>query len=106
MKRKILVTLTALLIFGMFAAVYAYQSGTFTGTGTTCCKHSKGDNASADGKDSCPMTDCCKDGHCTGDCCKDHDNCPMKDKQESSETADTSKVVFAGSSDSCCHKKS
>ena len=111
MKRKILVTLSVLFIFGMFAAVYAYQAAAFTGTETTCCKHAKGDHAVMD-KDSCPMADCCKDGqcdrcengNCTGDCCKDHDSCPMKTGQ-SPEAATADTVAVSDKHGSCPHKK-
>ena len=124
MKKRILIAFSALIVFGLFAAVYAYnRSATSHHTADSCCamanccedgkckmggdccaKH-KQETASAEKKDSCcGSEDCCKDGKCSmgGECCKKHDSCPMKDKENTTAGIDMSKVVVAGEAESCC----
>jgi hypothetical protein len=92
MKKKFLVILVALFVFGLAAGAYAIKLNNDTSNKAMAC---------------CDM-DCCKDGHCSmgGDCCKD--NCPMKDQQTAAtETSDKSNVVVArgeGCCDHCKHK--
>ena len=89
MKKKFLVILIALFIFGLTAGAYAIKLNRDTSNKAMAC---------------CDM-DCCKDGHCSmgGDCCKGNDNCPMKDKQTATtETSDKSNVVVAGGGENCC----
>ncbi|HYJ90009.1 MAG TPA: hypothetical protein VEV84_01755 [Pyrinomonadaceae bacterium] len=81
MKRKLLLILAALLVFGITAGAYAVKT-----------------NRAASGKDwCCEMAGCCKDGHC-----------PMKNKQAGAadptdKPTDTSKVVvMGGDGDDCC----
>jgi hypothetical protein len=71
MKKKILITVVALMLFAFTIAAYAYTSNSTI-------------------KTSCPMSDCCKDGVCkmNGECCKDKDSCPMKSKETSVEMKD------------------
>jgi hypothetical protein len=89
MKKRILIAFTALIIFGLFAAVYAYnRSATSHHTADSCCA----------------MANCCEDGKCKmgGDCCKKHDSCPMKDKENVAASVDMSKVIVVGEAKSCC----
>jgi hypothetical protein len=73
MKKKIIISVVALMLFAFSIAAYAY----------TATNHSTA-------KTSCPMTDCCKDGVCKmhGECCKDTDSCPLKSKEMSGEMKD------------------
>jgi hypothetical protein len=106
MKKKFLLAIAALMIFGLAIAAYAFQAANAsTGIKASCCA----------------MADCCKDGHCKmgGSCCDG--SCPMKDKQsaDTTSTINMSKVVVAGGDGnsccqpgadcckggSCCHKK-
>jgi hypothetical protein len=111
MKKKIIIALSALLVFGLVAVVYAYNRAENTQemAAHSCpMKKSGAETASADKKDSCcGMADCCKDGQCkmNGACCKDHDNCPMKDvqKTENRQTVDYSKITVSDDSgEDCC----
>lgn len=75
MKKKILVIFTAMIIFGLSIAVYAYTNQSNHHDSKTSC---------------CAMKDCCKDGECkmNHECCKSHDSCPMKSKENSGEIKD------------------
>ncbi len=111
MKKKIIIALSAMLIFGLVAVVYAMnRTETNAKTAHSCPmkKHEK--VASKDKKDSCcGMEDCCKDGNCKmgGSCCKDHDSCPMKNNQTAKkQTADTdySNIIYGDDTkESCCY---
>jgi hypothetical protein len=79
MKKKFLIALAALMIFGLAIGVYAFQVNQSKGGTKSLC---------------CAMAGCCKDGHC-----------PMKDKEKKDTTSavDMSKVVVVGGDgDSCC----
>ncbi len=130
MRKRILIVLSALMVCGLFAAVYAFNNINQAASSTCPMMHNQSAASATDEqKDSCcGMADCCKDGKCSmgGDCCKDKDSCPMKkQKAESKETAgdmNMSKVTFVGVDDAkdccqkgadcckgggaCCHKKS
>jgi hypothetical protein len=89
MKKKFLIIIAALMIFGLAIAAYAFQAANAASAGTkaSCC------------------ADCCKDGHCKmgGSCCDG--SCPMKDKEKKDTTSamNLSKVVVVGGDgDSCC----
>lgn len=113
MKKKILVLFSAMLVFGLFATVFALSgaNGSTEKAAASCCPMHKQTSAVAsadDQKDSCcGMADCCKDGKCAGggSCCKDKDSCPMKKSQgnESAQTTDMLKVAVVSGGDSCCH---
>ena len=80
MKSKVLVIFTAVLLFGLGLAVYAYNSNiSLTETITSCC--------SCCG-DSCPMKspEAKATGEKTHDCCckGGADSCPMKSKDAKS----------------------
>ncbi len=106
MKKRFLIVLSALLVFGLCAAVYAFQADN-QNAATNCPMHKQNATASAgEHKDSCcGMADCCKDGKCSmgGACCKDKDSCPMKQnpKAKTQNEMDVSKIIFAGG-ESCC----
>lgn len=114
MKNKFLFAFTAVLVFGLAVAVYAFQTNNLTAASEkpAACEKHKSDKHSAHKsgeKDSCcGMADCCKDGKCSmgGACCKDKDACPMKDKQKTenqSASVDYSKITFADESgEDCC----
>ena len=112
MKKSLLIALSAMLIFGLAIAVYAFQSNnvtTVSDKSVACEKHKSGEHSAhkSGEKDSCcGMADCCKDGKCSmgGACCKSSDSCPMKDKKESSKTSiDYSKITFSdANSEDCC----
>jgi hypothetical protein len=106
MKKKFIIALSAMLVFGLVAVVYAYNRTETTAKSVHSCPM-KSETASADKKDSCcGMADCCKDGKCKmdGACCKDHDACPMKDKQTAEkQSADYSKITVSDDSgEDCC----
>ena len=91
MKKKFLIIIAALMIFGLAIAAYAFQAANAASAGTkaSCCA----------------MADCCKDGHCKmgGSCCDGA--CPMKDKEKKDTTSamNLSKVVVVGGDgNSCC----
>ena len=117
MKKKFLVAFTAVLVFGLTIAAYAFNNNSLTASGdkTSACPMSKSAAASAHKsgeKDACcGMADCCKDGKCSmgGACCKDKDACPMKDKMNdkkdnSTAGVDYSKITFtdAAAGEDCC----
>jgi hypothetical protein len=129
MRKRILVVLSIVFVFGLVGAVFALSGATATAekTASSCCPMHKRNAASASTEKSdscCGMADCCKDGKCSmgGDCCKDKDSCPIKKSQETSsaQSMDMSKVVVATSGgddcckpgadcckgSACCHKKS
>ncbi len=72
MKKKIIISVVALMLFAFSIAAFAYTANHSTA------------------KIECPMTNCCKDGVCkmNGECCKDKDSCPMKSKKMSGEMKD------------------
>ena len=115
MKKKFIIALSAMLVFGLAAVVYAFnRTETNAKSSHSCPMQSHGETASTDKKDSCcGMADCCKDGVCkmNGECCKDHDACPMNNKQKTEkQAADYSKITVSdvsgkdccGSGASCC----
>ena len=108
MKKKFIIALSAMLVFGLAAVVYAFNRVETTDKSAHSCPMQKhGDMSSTDKKDSCcGMADCCKDGVCkmNGECCKDHDACPRKSKQKSEkQTADYSKITVSDASgEDCC----
>ncbi len=99
--------LSALLVLGLFAAVYAFN-GTNQTSASHCPMHKQTASAGDENDSCCGMADCCKDGKCQmgGDCCKDKDSCPMKQKAESKESGDMdmSKVTFVKGDEDCCQK--
>lgn len=112
MRKRILVALSALFVFGLFAGVFALsETNASAGKTEVSCPMQKQTAASGgDHKDSCcGMADCCKDGKCSmnDSCCKYKDSCPMKKSQrdESAQTIDMSNVVVVksdGGGDDCC----
>jgi hypothetical protein len=112
MKKSLLIALSAMLVFGLAVAVYAFQSNNLTNVSdkTAACEKHQSETTSAHKsgeKDAhCGMADCCKDGKCSmgGACCKSSDSCPMKDKKESSDAdVDYSKVTFSDANgEDCC----
>lgn len=131
MRKRILIALSVMFVFGLFASAFALSrtNAAAEKTAVSCCPMHKQTTESASGenqKDSCcGMADCCKDGKCSmgGDCCKDKGSCPMKKNEEkqSAQTMDVSKVAVVTSADgdsccqpgadcckggACCHKKS
>jgi hypothetical protein len=103
MKKKILIVISALMIFGLAIAVYAINQSEVTGSadkaacccmGDSCPMKSK-ENAAADAShkgmsccgDSCPMKSgaaAATTGSCC-DCCGD--SCPMKAKESATAQA-------------------
>ena len=88
MKKKFLIAIAALMMFGLVIGVYAFQTNQTTNAKASCCA----------------MADCCKDGHCKmGRSCCDG-SCPIKDKDktDTTSTVNMSKVaVVGGDGDSC-----
>ena len=68
MKKKIFMTVTALMLFAFSIVAFAYTNHSTNYNSTTSC---------------CAMADCCQNGVCKmhGECCKNHDSCPMKSKE-------------------------
>ncbi len=108
MKKKFIIALSAMLVFGLAAAAYAFSNTSATNKSAhSCPMKSRSEIAATDKKDSCcGMADCCKDGKCSmdGACCKDHDSCPMKNKQTSEkQSADYSEITVSDNSgENCC----
>lgn len=102
MKKKILLVITALLIFGMSIAVYAFGTNTSGKKAMSCCC-CKGDScpmtkdktAGKDEASCCDKEDCCCKG---GDSCCKGDSCPMKGKKDDGKPS-------AGQKPSCCDKE-
>lgn len=119
MKKKIILMLTALAVFGLSIAVVAYNRTNTTNnnaaTVADCCK----------GKDSCPMKKSGSHAHRSGDhaekhancdncdcsCCKESaEACPMKAKKDDKATATTDAAATTEAKDkngcgcgcSCC----
>ncbi len=109
MRKRILIALAALLVFGLAAVVFAVNQSQNHHSSVSHCPMQKqnGSTATAEHKDSCcGMADCCKDGECSmgGACCKkDKDSCPLKQKN-ASETAsvDMTNVTVVGDGENCC----
>lgn len=112
MKKKIILAISVMLVFGLAIAAFAYTKQTNNSNQAAmecCCKgkdscpmKNKTENASAEKKDCCDSPDCC---------CKGGDSCPMKNKTEkSSQTVETKNVTVASSEENCdkpcCKKKS
>lgn len=109
MRKRILMGLAALLVFGLAAVVFAInQSQNHHSSGSHCAMHRQNGSTHAEHKDSCcGMADCCKDGACSmgGACCKkDKDSCPMKQKDATAETAsvELKNVTVVGDGENCC----
>jgi hypothetical protein len=69
MKKKIIISVVALMLFAFSIAAFAYTNHTTNHNSKTSC---------------CQIADCCKDGVCkmNHECCKDKDSCPMKSNSE------------------------
>jgi hypothetical protein len=120
MKKRFLIALSALLVFGLAIVAFAFNRANNTNqtpaqTSASCPMHEQKSASAAVAADkekhSCGMSDCCKDGHCKmgGVCCKDKDSCPMKNKEnkENKEnqagTIDYSKIIVSDDSgENCC----
>lgn len=111
MKKRILIALAAVLVFGLAAVVFAFNnhSQNHPVAASHCKMHKQnGSTATGEHKDSCcGMADCCKDGKCSmgGSCCnkKDADSCPMKQKNaETTASVDMTNVVVVGDGENCC----
>ncbi|MBC7900289.1 MAG: hypothetical protein H7070_09575 [Saprospiraceae bacterium] len=105
MKKKILLALSILMVFGLAVVAFAYnQSTVATQAKTDCCK----------GSDSCPMKNkaasgqteaCCDDPNC---CCKSGESCPMKKGEAKAHHDMNHEAAAAGEHKSCdcsCCKK-
>src|SRR5438105_4062818 len=97
MRKRFFIVLSALLVFGLFAAVYAFN-GTNRRSASYCLMHRQTVTASTDKQND----SCCG----MADCCKDKDSCPMKQTGDSKATSDMdmSKVIFVGGGEDCCQK--
>lgn len=113
MKKRFLIVFSALLVFGLAIVAFAYTKAnhnTANQTSASCPMNESKDAtvAAEKEKNSCGMTDCCKDGHCKmgGSCCKDKDSCPMKNtenKEKQTASVDYSKITFSDNSgENCC----
>ncbi len=92
MKKRILLAITVLLVFGLTIAAFAYNKTNTTNQATMdCCTKS----------DDCPMKSKDADSTVKKDCCLKDDSCPMKDKQTQTSSVDMKNVTVA-SSESCC----
>lgn len=70
MKKKVIISVTALMLFAFSIVAFAYTSTSTNHNSKTTC---------------CAMENCCKDGSCkmNHECCKkDKDSCPMKSTEK------------------------
>lgn len=122
MKTRILLVISALLVFGLAVAVYSFNANVSGKAGMSCCCKGadscpmmKDKTAGKDSASCCGMEDCCckgdscpmmkdktngKDGH---SCCAKDDagaeSCPMmKDKKDDGKSGDKAKP-------SCCARE-
>ena len=107
MKKKIIIALSVMLVFGLVAVVYAYnRTETTTKSAHSCPMKSETASLQTEKDSCCGMADCCKDGKCKmdGACCGDHESCPMKNKQTSKDqSVDYSKITVSDNSgEDCC----
>lgn len=110
MKKRIILAIATILVFGLSIAAFAYTQTTGTNGATASCSCCTGDSCPMKTKDASgkETASCCDD--C--DCCKG-DSCPMKMKDEKAAAASADMqnvaVVTSGKTcdGSCCkHKKS
>ena len=114
MKKRFIIALSAMLVFGLAVVAFAFTKANNTNqkSAVSCpMMEKKNTVAAADAnkeKDSCGMADCCKDGKCSmgGSCCKDKDSCPMKSaesKDNQTAAVDYSKLIVSdGDGTDCC----
>ena len=93
MKKRIILAVTILLVFGLTIAAFAYNKSGETNTAAMdCCLKS----------DDCPLKNKVAETAAKDDCCLKDDTCPLKDKQTQTSAIDMKNVVVAGSGESCC----
>ncbi|MGI8640795.1 MAG: hypothetical protein ACR2MG_12725 [Pyrinomonadaceae bacterium] len=93
MKKRILLAIAVLLVFGLTIAAFAYnKTNTTNQAAMDCCKKN----------DSCPLKNKSSDAAVKEDCCLKDDSCPMKDKQAQDSSVDMKNVTVV-SGESCCH---
>ncbi|MET0753424.1 MAG: hypothetical protein ABWZ66_08625 [Pyrinomonadaceae bacterium] len=114
MKKRILLAITVLLVFGLAVVAFAYNKSNQSSRKASmecCCKDGvcPMKNKDAGVADAKATTACCDSPDC---CCKgEGDSCPMKNKGETSNASsvDLKNVTFvSGESckkDCCKHKK-
>ncbi len=92
MKKRILLAISLLLVFGLTITAFAYNQASKTNqTAMSCCAKS----------DDCPLKNKNADSTAKEDCCMKDDSCPMKDKQAQTSSIDMKNVVVV-SGESCC----
>lgn len=91
MKKKLILSLAAILVLGLGAVAFAFNySGSVASAAACCCcsgdscPMKKKDGAGKETKSCCDDRDCCKDGKCTGD------SCPLKKKDNSANESEKS----------------
>ena len=100
MKKRTLLAIAALVVFGLGAATFAYQQTNNTRQTAMSCCCCKGD--------SCPMKKKDASGKETASCCDKEDcykgdSCPMKAKGEKPQAMSVDmKSVTAVSEEGCC----
>ena len=98
MKKRILLAVSILLVFGLAIAAFAYQQSTSTVTKAACCCCS-GDSCPMKKKDSARVGEtasCCDKDNC---CCKNGgESCPMKGKDHTAMHQE----ISSGEAKGCC----
>lgn len=100
MKKRIILAISILLVFGLAIVVFAYNKSNQSHQAemSCCCKDgscpmkNKDTASTADMKECCDMPDCC---------CKGGDSCPMKKQGETSQTTDTKNVTVVSDEEHC-----
>lgn len=89
MKKRTLVILSALFVFGLVAVATGYNRILTAQHTVDLC---------------CAVANCCQDGKCKmrGACCQNHDACPVKNKENADVGIDLTNVVVAGDTENCC----
>jgi hypothetical protein len=109
MKKKMLIAIAALMVFGLSMVAYAYTKATRTASApASCCKGDSCPMKSKDASTGEKKASCCDDCDCCGG-----GSCPMKLKSEGSATkmnisdSETPSVEAKDCVCSCCnHAKS
>ena len=104
MKKRIILAVSVLLVFGLAIVVFAYNRSNHSSHQaemSCCCKDGSCPMKNKDAASTADMKDCCDMPDC---CCKGGESCPMKKQGETSQTTsvDMKNVTVAAGDENCC----